>query len=133
MKPQREKTRNVHFLRFFYYSSCSLGEMIKFKINKSYNRKIYRVLNNQQLKYPIELKNRVIDFKFFSPIFSIGKNTDIPYFFLRALLMKIFPVLPRIQIFNRLKLFIIHIPHLILFFHLNYHAKMIALKFTISD
>ena len=52
------KNRECPFLRIFVYSPCSLGKMIKLSINQRCKGKTVRFLNNQQLKYPIQLKNR---------------------------------------------------------------------------
>ena len=60
------KTRNVHLCEFLVTDICSLGEMIKFSINKRYNGKARGFLNNQQLKYPTQVKNT-----FFKLCFSI--------------------------------------------------------------
>ena len=70
MKPPREKkTKNrMPILRFFGYSICPLGEMIKFRMKRRYNKKrkkIGRVLNNQQLKYHTQMKNRESLFIYF--------------------------------------------------------------------
>ena len=51
------KTRNFHFCEFWVTDPFHWGEMIKFSMNKRYNGKT-RVLNNQQLKRPTQVKDR---------------------------------------------------------------------------
>ena len=49
---------NVHFDKFSGRCLCPLGETMRFSINKRYNEKTWRVVNNQQLKYLTQVKNR---------------------------------------------------------------------------
>ena len=49
---------NVHFGKFSGRCLCPLGETMRFSINKRYNEKTWRVVNNQQLKYLTQVKNR---------------------------------------------------------------------------
>ena len=64
------KNRECPVLRIFGYCLCPLGEMMKFSMNKKYNGKSGKVLNNPQLNtlYPSE-EQRI--FKLSCSIFSI--------------------------------------------------------------
>ena len=55
--PQRNK-RQYPFMRIFSYYSCPVGKIIKFSINKTYNRKTWRVLSNQQGKNHTKVEYR---------------------------------------------------------------------------
>ena len=75
----KRKTGNVHFCEFFSYYPCPLWETMKFRINQRYNRKTWRGLNNQQLKYPTQMKNREsINFDF---VFSQWCKNEHSLFF----------------------------------------------------
>ena len=72
------KNRECPFFRLLGYCPCTLREIMKIDTIKSYNRKTGIFLNNQQLKYPTQVKNREplnLVFLFFSCI-----KTDIPCF-----------------------------------------------------
>ena len=73
-------------LLIFSYHSCPLGEIMKFSINKTYNWKTWKVLNNQQSKYPTQGENR--ESSNFVFLFSqLCKNGHSLFFSLGALLI----------------------------------------------
>ena len=55
-------------MRIFGYCPRPLVEMMKFSINERYNRNIGKILNNQQLHFPSQVRNRKsLNFVFLFP------------------------------------------------------------------